>query len=116
MNPAEVLTGAQETMRADRVFGAPFEKDGVTILPVASVGGGGGGGEKPTGDGGVGFGLKARPAGIYVIKDGKASWRPAVNVNLVIAGGQLVAIAALLALRAYLMRPSLAESPEAHVA
>ena len=39
MNPAEVLTGAQETMRADRVFGAPFEKDGVTILPVASVGG-----------------------------------------------------------------------------
>lgn len=105
MNPAEVLAGAQATMSADRVFGTPFERDGVTILPVATIGGGGGGGEKGQGESGVGFGLRARAAGIYVIRAGRASWRPAVNVNLVIAGGQLVAITALLTLRAYLMRP-----------
>jgi Na+/glutamate symporter len=49
----------------------------------------------------VGFGLGARPAGVYVIKNGEARWRPAVNVNLIVAGGQLVAIAGLLALGAY---------------
>ena len=103
MNPAEVLTGAQATMSADRVFGTPFERDGATILPVASIGGGGGGGEQP-GVSGAGYGLTARAAGVYVIKDGRASWRPAINVNLVIAGGQLVAITALLTLRAWLLR------------
>lgn len=105
MNTADVLAGAQATMSADRVFGTPFERDGVTVLPVASVGGGGGGGDKGQGEAGVGFGLRARAAGIYVIRNGKARWRPAVNVNLVIAGGQLVAIAGLLTLRAYLTRP-----------
>lgn len=110
MNPAEVLAGAQATMSADRVFGTPFEREGATILPVAAIGGGGGGGDKGAGESGVGFGLRARAAGIYVIKDGRATWRPAVNVNLVIAGGQLVAIAGLLTLRAYLMRPRAAGS------
>lgn len=116
MNPAEVLAGAQATMSADRVFGKPVEKDGVTILPVATVGGGGGGGDKGQGEGGVGYGLRARAAGIYVIKDGKASWRPAVNLNLVIAGGQLVAFAALMTLRAYLMRPTAPGDSTAHAA
>lgn len=103
MNPAEILAGAQATMSADRVFGTPFERDGVTILPVASIGGGGGGGEKSA-VAGVGYGVGARAAGVYVIKDGRVSWRPAINVNLVIAGGQLVAITALLTLRAWLLR------------
>lgn len=113
MNPAEVLAGAQAAMSADRVFGTPFEREGVTILPVAAIGGGGGGGEKNAGEGGVGFGLKARAAGIYVIRAGKASWRPAVNVNLVIAGGQLVMITALLTWRAWLMRKAAKDAPPA---
>jgi hypothetical protein len=116
MNPAEVLTGAQTTMSADRVFGTPFEREGATILPVATVAGGGGGGEKGAGEGGVGFGVKARAAGIYVIKEGRATWRPAVNVNLVIAGGQLVALAGLMTLRAYLMRPRATDRSEARAA
>jgi len=45
-----------------------------------------------------------RPAGVYVIRNGRATWRPAVNVNLIVAGGQLVAIAALFALRPILTR------------
>jgi hypothetical protein len=33
---------------------------------------------------------------VYVIKEGQAAWRPAVDVNKIIMGGQLVAITALL--------------------
>jgi hypothetical protein len=67
------------------------------------VGGGGGGGGRGQ-DGGVGYGMGVRAAGVYVIRNGRAAWRPAVNVNLIVAGGQLVAIAALFALRPILTR------------
>jgi uncharacterized spore protein YtfJ len=103
MDPQLVLQSAQDAMTARRVFGEPFEAQGATILPVAVVGGGGGGGARGQ-DGGVGYGMGARPAGVYVIRNGRASWRPAVNVNLIVAGGQLVAITALLVLRPILMR------------
>jgi uncharacterized spore protein YtfJ len=104
MDPQKVLEGTQSALSAGRVFGDPVQVDGVTILPVAVVGGGGGGGTRDEKEGGVGFGLKARPAGVYVIKDGTARWRPAVNVNLIVAGGQLVALGALLALRSIFAR------------
>ena len=39
---------------------------------------------------------------MFVIRDGAVRWRPAVDVNRVILGGQLVAITALLTLRLYL--------------
>jgi hypothetical protein len=111
MNTQEILAGAQGAMTARRVFGDPIEVRGVTILPVATVGGGGGGGQHGNEEGGVGFGVRARPAGVYVIRDdGSVSWRPAVNLNLVILGGQLVGLAAILSLRSILrawaqMRP-----------
>jgi len=38
----------------------------------------------------------------YVIRDGAVQWRPAVDVNRVVLGAQLVAIIALLTLRQYL--------------
>lgn len=103
MDPQQVLQSAQDAMTARRVFGEPFEAGGATILPVAVVGGGGGGGARGQ-DGGVGYGVGARPAGVYVIRNGRVSWRPAVNVNLIIAGGQLVAIVALLAFRPIVAR------------
>jgi hypothetical protein len=102
MNTQEILTGAQGAMTARRVFGDPIEIRGVTILPVATVGGGGGGGQRGE-DGGVGFGVGARAAGVYVIRDdGSVSWRPALNLNLVILGGQIVGLAAILSLRSIL--------------
>ncbi len=42
------------------------------------------------------------PVGAYVIADCAVTWRPAINVNLVILGGQLVAVAAIWALRGVL--------------
>ena len=104
MDPQLVLTGAQDALTARRVFGDPIQADGVTLVPAAIVSGGGGGGARGAADGGVGFGLKARPAGMFVVRNGDVSWRPAVDVNRVVLGAQLVAITALLVLRPVLVK------------
>ncbi|HKC73534.1 MAG TPA: spore germination protein GerW family protein [Chloroflexota bacterium] len=89
-----------------RVFGEPYEKDGMTIIPVAAVAGGAGGGSGPDPQGnagaGGGFGVAARPVGVYVIQDGQVRWEPAFDLNRVILGGQLVVVIILLTLRSIL--------------
>jgi uncharacterized spore protein YtfJ len=112
---------ATDAATAARVFGAPVERDGVVVIPVALISGGGGGGSgsgatvtattgdtdggTPEGEGsGGGFGFSARPAGVYVLKDGDVSWRPAIDVNKVIAGGQLLLLTALLVAGSILRR------------
>lgn len=85
------------------VFGAPVERDGTLVIPVARVwsaggGGGGGGGEAVTtdrpasdgGGGGVGFRRRAAPVGAYVIDDAGMRWVPALDVNRIVLGGQVV--------------------------
>lgn len=99
MNALEILDRARDNMSVRRVYGEPYEQDGVTIIPAASVSGGGGGGGDQAGGGGTGFGMMARPVGAWVIKDGEALWRPALDLSRVILMGQLVAIVALLVLR-----------------
>lgn len=96
MDPQLVLQRVEEAMTARRVFGEPVQVDGVTVLPVATVGGGGGAGQRAGSDSGVGFGLGVQPAGVFVIRDGDAKWRPALNLNRVILGGQIVGLAAIL--------------------
>jgi uncharacterized spore protein YtfJ len=103
MNTQEILVGAQNAMAARRVFGDPLQVGDATILPVARVGGGGGGGQRTAEEGGVGFGLAARPAGVFVFHGDHVSWKPALNLNLVILGGQLVALTAILSARAVLL-------------
>lgn len=107
MEVQEVLAQARDSMTVKRVFGEPYEKDGVTVIPAARVqgGAGAGGGEDPQGQGkgsGSGFGVTARPVGAYVLREGELSWRPAVDVNRIILGGQAVVIVALLTIRAIL--------------
>ena len=97
----EVIRRTIGGMEAKQVFGAPIEREGVLYLPAAKVRGGGGAGGDTEGNGGGGFGLTAKPAGMYVIRNGDAEWRPALDLNRVILGGQVVAIVALLALRAF---------------
>jgi len=99
MNALEVLDRARDNMSVRRVYGDPYTEDGLTVIPAASVIGGGGGGGDTEGNSGSGFGLSARPAGAWVIKDGEATWRPALDLNRTILVGQLVAIVALLVLR-----------------
>jgi uncharacterized spore protein YtfJ len=93
---------------SEKVFGSPLVRDGVTVLPVAKVSGGGGGGgatgqseegRETAGGTGGGLGLSAKPLGVFVLKEGRVSWQPAVDVNRVVLGGQIVAVVALLVLR-----------------
>src|SRR5204863_4541540 len=71
MNVQEILAKAQDSVDVKRVYGAPIEKDGLTIIPAASISGGGGGGGGPADSGGgVGYGVRARPVGAFVIKGG----------------------------------------------
>jgi uncharacterized spore protein YtfJ len=113
MDPNELMQQARDALTVTRVFGEPYERDGVTVIPAASIRGGAGGGrgEGPTPDGGGtgsgsggGFGLTAKPAGVYVIEGTKVRWQPAVDVNRIILGGQIVAVVMLLVIRGVLRR------------
>jgi uncharacterized spore protein YtfJ len=96
MKLEELTAAAKETLTVRRVFGEPYERDGVAVIPAARVagGGGGGGGHDSAGQEGEGggFGAQARPAGVYVVRNGEVSWRPAVDVNRLFAVLGAVAI------------------------
>jgi uncharacterized spore protein YtfJ len=93
----ELLQGAQDAIAAKRVYGEPVEREGTTVIPAASVRGGGGGGGDNENNGGGGFGLMARPVGAYVIKpDGEVSWKPAIDVQRMVLGWQIVSAPAVL--------------------
>ena len=103
MQIQELLDQAREGMGAKRVYGEPYEKNGLTVIPAAAVrGGAGGGGEVgESGEGkgvGGGFGLAARPTGAWVIEGDKVEWKPVVDVNKIVLGAELVAFAAVLRL------------------
>jgi uncharacterized spore protein YtfJ len=107
MQVQDVIAQARDALTVKRVFGEPYEKDGVTVIPAARVqgGAGGGGGEDAQGQGrgsGSGFGMTARPVGAFIIRGGELSWRPAVDVNRILLGAQVVAIVALLTARTIL--------------
>lgn len=104
MEVEEITEAAFEAVSAQRVYGEPFEKNGRTIIPAASVTGVALRGQRDDGaadgDGteerrGGGFGLTARPSGAWLVDKDGATWKPAVDVNRVIFGGQLIALAAI---------------------
>ena len=103
MDVQELAAQARDALTVKRVFGDPYEKDGLTIIPAARVQGavGGGSGEDPQGQGkgsGSGYGVTARPVGAFIVRDGELTWQPAMDVTRIVLGGQLVAIVALLTL------------------
>ncbi len=91
------LRGTRDAMSVRRVFGEAYDLDGVTVIPVARVSGGGGGGEGtgPDDEGGhgfgTGFGLGAQPVGVYEVRGETIEWRPALDVNRLARGGQVLA-------------------------
>ncbi len=101
MQIEEMVGGVKDAMNVKKVFGDPIERDGAMFVPAAVIRGGAGGGTGPKEEGGgAGFGMNARPIGAYVISGGKVRFRPAIDVNRVIMGGQIVAALALLTIRA----------------
>ena len=101
MDVQELIAEARDAMTARRVYGEPYEREGVTIIPAAVVRGGSGGGSGRSEDGeggGGGFGLTARPVGAWVISDAGVAWKPAPDVNRIVLGGQLIGLAAVVLL------------------
>lgn len=106
MEIRDTLQTIRDALTSTKVFSDPHEVDGVTVITASYVrgGGGGAGGSHPAGehgqaehDGGEegsggGFGMVAGPAGAYVIKDGRVSWQPAIDVNRIVLGGQILMI------------------------
>jgi uncharacterized spore protein YtfJ len=109
MNVLEMFaTRVDEAMNVKRVFGEPIARDGLTIIPTARMSGGYGGGEGPattesgegtrTGVGGGSF-VRAVASGVFVIKGDKVRWLPAVDVNRMLLGMQVVAVVAMFVAR-----------------
>jgi uncharacterized spore protein YtfJ len=118
MDAHEVLDHARDAMTVKRVFGDLYERGGVAVIPVANVMGGAGagggpwmrpqpasGGEEAVGDVaadagfGMGYGLRASPAGVYVIRGDQVEWKPAVDMNRLTLQRAGVALVGLLVLR-----------------
>jgi uncharacterized spore protein YtfJ len=112
MDVQELLSKVTDNLTVGRVFGEPIRQGDVLIVPVARIrGGAGGGGGSGTGGGtpeesgsGGGGGFDARPAGVFVIKEGSVSWQPAVDVTRIVVGGQLVGIVVALVIRSIFRR------------
>ena len=126
MQLADVMEQAKEKLGAKGVFGEPYEKNGITVIPAAQYMGGVGGGEgavsaradgsasdeaaTPTGSG-AGFGVSGRATGAFVIKGDDVKWVPAVDVNRLMFGFQVAMIVFFLALRSIAKSRARAETP-----
>lgn len=118
MSIQDVIDRARGELTAHVVYGESVVQDGVVVIPAARVTGGVGGGEgsgpNDAGEGfGGGFGVHARPVGAFVIRNDQVRWRPAVDVNVIIAAGAALGMAAMLLARAILKtRPVAGELAE----
>ena len=108
MKLEELITTTREALTVERVFGQPYQREGVTIIPAAVVRGGAGGGEGEDGEKGHGqgggFGLSERPVGVYRVVGDDVRWVPAIDATKVILMSQVVVLAALLLARTLVRR------------
>ncbi len=100
MQAQDILDRARDAMNVKRVFGEPIHEGDLTIVPVAKISGGAGAGSGTDDEGGKGsgggFGLHATGIGVYEIRNGAATYKPAIDINRVIMGGQMIAIVAII--------------------
>ncbi|MFF2624034.1 spore germination protein GerW family protein [Oerskovia jenensis] len=111
-----VTRAASDVFSVRKVFGEAYERDGALVIPVAKVWGGTGTGYgygvgaldrsavSSTDDagegtgagegagGGGGYGVHVRPVGVYSVGPDGTRWHPALDLNRVILGGQVVAM------------------------
>jgi hypothetical protein len=119
VEPQEVFRSVREALSARQVFGEPVERDGVTVIPAATVigGGGGGGGTKGSGEGdadagepdtgaGMGFALVGWASGAFEIREGRVTWRPTLDVTRIVLAAEGVALVVGLAALTVLGRSS----------
>ncbi|MEE6169734.1 MULTISPECIES: hypothetical protein [unclassified Mycolicibacterium] len=95
MRMPEALEALSTESEADRVFGEPYQTpDGATIVPVSKV--------RHRRDGS----RVTRALGVFVVKDGRPTWVPAVDATRLALMGELIGlVAATLATAAMIRRP-----------
>lgn len=98
-DPSGFVDAVRDTFTVRRVFGEPYERDGILVIPVAKIIGasglGSGAGEGPAEQGsghggGGGLGVRAVPIGVFYVDDIGAHWKPTLDLNRALLGGQLV--------------------------
>jgi uncharacterized spore protein YtfJ len=107
VDPKEPFGSIRDALSARQVFGEPVEREGVTVIPAATVigaGGGGGGSKEPRPDGGeadeplkgagMGAGLFAWPSGAFEVHEDRVVWRPTLDITRIL----LAALGVVLAL------------------
>jgi uncharacterized spore protein YtfJ len=103
MDIQESISKMQDAVTVKRVYGEPYERDGIVVIPAAAVGGGFGGGGGEDKDGGKGSGggggLGARPVGAYVIEGGDVRWEAALDVSRIAGQALMAAVGIALLLR-----------------
>jgi len=93
-----LMSASRDVMSAKRVYGDPYEKNGLTVIPAAIVGVAGGAAGDQAGDepgGERGFGLLARPSGAWIVREDQVTWKPAIDVNRIVLGGQIIVFTAV---------------------
>lgn len=92
---ADNLAETRKMLSVRGVFGDAYQVGDRTIIPVARIGGGAGGGggddEKGGRGFGSGFGMGAAPVGVYEVGPDGVEWKPAVDMNRLAKGGQVLA-------------------------
>ncbi len=97
MDVQEMVAKMQDAATVERVYGEPYEKDGVSVIPAARVSARGGSGAARGGEhSGGGFRVDAEPVGAYVVRDGEVEWQPVFDLSAVVRRGQLLGMVALL--------------------
>ena len=116
-DPATLTNAANDTFTVRRVFGEAYERDGTLVIPVARLWGGdrvraraaarsacrppaprarpSAPGASEGHGGGGGYGVHVKAVGVFVVDETGAHWQPALDLNRVILGGQLVLAAVL---------------------
>lgn len=103
-DPTAFVAAVRDTLTVRRVFGEAYERAGTLVIPVATVLGtsglGSGGGEGPAGSdddavgsghgGGGALGVRVVPVGLYEVTGSGVRFRPTVDLNRAILGGQVV--------------------------
>jgi uncharacterized spore protein YtfJ len=109
MDVQQLLSKVTDNLTVGRVFGEPIQHGDILIVPVARIRGGAGGGSgtgatTDVSNSGGGGGIDAKPAGVFVIKNGSVTWQPALDVTRIVIGGQVITVILALVVRSILRR------------
>jgi uncharacterized spore protein YtfJ len=103
MHIDQIVRAARDAVTVQRIFGEPYERDGLTLIPAAAVtggyGGGAGRGEQGQDGEGGGFGMSGRPVGAFVVRGDDVVWKPVVDPARILAVAGTVAVVYLLTRR-----------------